>query len=57
MLFTYPYQYPSVKSVVHSFFVRVGVVRGSSRFKTRVDMFFDQLLYLSGIQPIRIFSR
>jgi hypothetical protein len=57
MLFTYSYQSPSVKSVVHSFFVRVGVIRGSRRLETGINMFFDQIPNLLGIQPICIFSR
>ena len=57
MLFTYLYQCPSVKSVVHSFFVRVGVIRGSRRLETGINMFFNQIPNLGGIQPIRILSR
>jgi hypothetical protein len=57
MLFAHPYQCPSVKSVVHSFFVRVGVIRGSRRLETGINMFFNQIPNLGCIQPIRIFSR
>lgn len=57
MLFAHPYQCPSVKSLVHTYFVRVGVVRDSRRLETGINMFFNQISNLLGIQPIRIFSR